>query len=337
VRARGVARRADITNDLTLGDMFAHRDVFAIFAQVQISRRIGGVVTDFDGVASPTLVAFFDDHSIAYRNDGCARRCSVVNTGVGANSLEDGVTAGVGEFGGYTFVVKGCFEESFFERFAFTIVVGAIEVEGFLPFSAVVEIGGVDASDADALLLDIVLVVVDAYTVAFLQTEEVDGPGIYLGEFEGEVDGEVLCHHSVPEAGFDDGLSLCGYGVDGFDDSFDMQAILQMEDDGLTGIFEIDPVGELLESTGIGVVEGVVGLAGAYLAVVEFGAWQGTYLRYLQACSAEIVEYTTEGLSVAYEAGVDAEGIDIETELEIGFAGRLITFPTRFVATSHEA
>ena len=206
----GVARRAYITYDLSLLDALAYLDIFGVAVEMEISSSISGIVFDFDGVTSPTLIGFEGNYPIADRDNGCTFGRGIIDTGMGSDGFEDGVLARIGEMGGYTAVVKRCFEESLAQALAFAVEVaadvgvmilervGCLIEEGFLPMTRVVEIGGKDLSDPVWNRVHVLHFVENADGVTFLQTEEVNGPRVDVTKPKDKFNGEVLRGEGLP-------------------------------------------------------------------------------------------------------------------------------------------
>ncbi len=173
-------------------------------AQVHVGGGVGAVVPDLEVVAGATpLKGFLNHHPVADGFYRCTGRCGIVHPVMGAVAFQHRVEAGVREAGADAEEVEGSFQESLPEAVALFVEVLSHGIlfkrNGPVLPATVCEGSSFDGGDLhEGGVIDPCLVVHHSERIALLHIEEIDLPGIDVGEHECQHGGGTRCDDGIP-------------------------------------------------------------------------------------------------------------------------------------------
>lgn len=224
-------------------------------------------------IASATLVAFRDNGSIADAPDGRSGRGGVIHAVMCPVAFQDRMETGVGEAGGDPEEIERRFQERFPQTVSLLVekLLDAVLREGdrVIVLALVREDSRFYRGDIEACrVVDVGLVIDHLESVAFLDIEEVDLPGVNVRDPDRQERIVAVGLDNIPERRVDRSFGIFLFQRDGLGVFVGADRVAGQVDDGIIGhrLGECDvfDVGQAVERR-----EGVIVHAGPQLGRVE--------------------------------------------------------------------
>ena len=195
---------------------------------------------DFQKIAAAILVAFRDNGPIADASDRRPGRGGVIHAVMCPVAFQDRMETGVGEAGGDPEEIEWRLQERFPQAVALLVekLLDAVLREGdrVIVLALVREDGRFDRSDAEACrVVDVGLVIDHLKSVALLNVEEVDLPGVNIRDANRQERIVAIGLDDIPERRVDSSFGIFLFQSDGLGVFVGADCVAGQVDDGIVG------------------------------------------------------------------------------------------------------